>query len=84
MSDENALTLNHKMKMLSKLQRIIHDLVVSDAAFDRDFDIYYAKMLNRRRELAAANYEDWCTKMRGRYKEGRLKMAQNIASHNGG
>ncbi len=53
---ENMLSLQFKLNLVGKLTDIIHDLVVSRATFERDFDKHYKDIEMTRMNLQTRDY----------------------------
>ncbi|MBI2331464.1 MAG: hypothetical protein HYU84_04750, partial [Chloroflexi bacterium] len=49
--EENLLTLRFRKTILSSLALTIHDLVVSQPTFERDFDIHFKQILTAKQNL---------------------------------
>ncbi|WP_194269986.1 hypothetical protein [Candidatus Methylospira mobilis] len=60
---ENLPSLQYKKSLITSLTDIIHDLVVSPATFERDFDKNYKRISNTRNNLNTRNYENYCDKL---------------------
>jgi hypothetical protein len=72
---EDFQTLNFKFMMVNKLADIIHDLVVSDETFKRDFDKNYRTLNQYKIDLTARKYVDYENKLISSFKEGKIKRA---------
>lgn len=63
---ENILTLEKKYQILKYLSQILHDLIISQSTFDRDFDKYYKEIIDRKIFLdkhATLKYQQLVTKL---------------------
>ncbi|WP_244666073.1 hypothetical protein [Rhizobium ruizarguesonis] len=66
---ENLMSLQFKQDMMKHLSSLIHDLIVSPAAFERDFESHYVKLENAKRSLLNESYSRYeATLQRSREK----------------
>ena len=70
---ENLLSLQFKKALISHLSMAIHDLVVSQPTFERDFDKRYQDIVDTRRNLQTRNYQSWVAQMQKKYQRGKEK-----------
>jgi len=56
---QNILHLQFKKKLISELSQLIHDLVISLATFDRDFDSNYKQIIHTRNNLRHRSYSKY-------------------------
>ncbi len=56
LKDENLPSLQYKKAMVASLANIVHDLIVSPATLDRDFDEHYRHIANTRSNLRTRSY----------------------------
>jgi len=70
LNTENALSLQFKRCILNALSGAIHDLVVSPATFERDFDEHFGQIEWTRLNLKKRSYGDWVDSLRRKYKNG--------------
>ncbi len=50
------MSLQFKQDMIKHLSSLIHDLIVSPVAFERDFESHYVKLENAKRSLLNESY----------------------------
>jgi hypothetical protein len=72
---ENMLSLKQKAGLIEALCDSIHDLVVSQPTFDRDFDRHFRRLAQLRVNLRHKSYERWCAQIEARYNRGREARA---------
>lgn len=73
---ENLLSLQFKLAMLEHLADTIHDLVVSPATFNRDFDGHFTKLLQVQTNLSKRDYAKYEKQLvQSRQKARAAKMA---------
>lgn len=77
---ENIVNLQLQLKLFAGLAQIIHDLAVSPATFERDFDINYKKIEQQRNNLHNRDYDKYKGKMREKYQRGLLKRRRVSSS----
>jgi len=77
---ENIVNLQLQLKLFISLGQIIHDLAVSPATFERDFDINYKKIEQQRNNLHNRDYNKYKQKMREKYQRGLLKRRKVSSS----
>lgn len=70
---ENIVTLQLKKKLLTGLSLLIHDLAVSPATFERDFDKNYRLIEENKRNLHRRDYTDYKQKMVEKFNRGQLR-----------
>lgn len=56
---ESLPSLQYKKAMIATLADIVHDLIVSPATFDRDFDDHYRHIVNTRNNLRTRSYSKY-------------------------
>lgn len=74
LNQENNLTLQNKLKLLENLANIIHDLVVTEPTFDRDFVNNYNKIINNRDTIIKFDkvyFADYVTMLKAKKKRIR-------------
>ncbi|MBN2501598.1 MAG: hypothetical protein JXB38_12525 [Anaerolineales bacterium] len=71
--NENLLSLQFKKKLISVLSSIIHDLVVSKATFERDFDNHFDHIVQTKLNLNNRKYSDYEKNMIEKYQRGLSK-----------
>jgi len=75
---ENMLKLQFKRRLIGALADLIHDLVISVATFERDFDARYKHIEDIRRDITTRSYTKWSTQLIEKYKKGQnLRSAQS-------
>jgi hypothetical protein len=74
---ENIVNLQLKRKLLTGLSFLIHDLIISEATFDRDFDKNYRLIEENKRNLHKRDYTSYKTKMVEKYQRGVIKKKEN-------
>ncbi|RWQ33949.1 MAG: hypothetical protein EOS20_23625 [Mesorhizobium sp.] len=70
---ENALSVRFKLLLLESLAMIIHDLVASPNAFERDYDRHFERIVSTKRNLETRSYDKWKAEMISKYKRGQNK-----------
>ena len=70
---ENALSVRFKLSLLEALAILIHDLVSSPVAFERDFDEHFEQIVSTRRNLRTRHYNEWESGMISKYKRGQAR-----------
>ncbi|TBV26518.1 hypothetical protein DMZ43_05470 [Meridianimaribacter sp. CL38] len=75
---ENIVKLQLKRKLLTGLSFLIHDLIISEATFDRDFDKNYRLIEENKRNLHKRDYASYKLKMVEKYQRGKLKRKENL------
>ncbi|WP_192178116.1 hypothetical protein [Mesorhizobium amorphae] len=70
---ENALSVRFKLSLLEALAMLIHDLVSSPNAFERDFDRHFEQIISTKRNLKTRSYQAWESGMISKYKRGQIK-----------
>lgn len=73
---ENILSLQFKRRLVSALADIIHDLVVSCATFERDFDYHFGIITDTKRNLRNRSYEKYRDRLLDKYSRGRQKATR--------
>lgn len=68
---ENALSARFKRSLIENLSNLIHDLVSSKDAFERDYDVHYKHVVSNRQNLEFRSYESWRRKLVEKYQRGR-------------
>ena len=71
LNTENALSANYKHRILESLSRLVHDLVTSENAFQRDFDKHFRTLCQLKMNLANHQYEGWTTSLIDKLRRGR-------------
>lgn len=72
---ETLLSLQLKKNLILRLSEIIHDLVVSEPTFQRDFDGHYRAVVETRRHLEKRSYDSYVNGIRVRWEKGRQRRA---------
>ncbi|HSP84813.1 MAG TPA: hypothetical protein VLN09_03580, partial [Psychrobacter sp.] len=54
---ENFQSLQFKLSLIKHLVNVIHDLVISETTFKRDFDSHFNKLLQVRTNLKTKSYQ---------------------------
>jgi hypothetical protein len=67
LNTENALSANFKKRILESLSRIVHDLVTSERAFDRDFDTHYRTLHQAKINLKTRSFPLWVASLKEKY-----------------
>jgi hypothetical protein len=70
---ENLPALQYKLSLISSIADIIHDLVISLATFERDFDNHYKIITTTRNNLKNRKYSEYVTKLIEKRKKGISK-----------
>jgi hypothetical protein len=71
---ENPLSLQFKKSLMGYVSNVIHDLVVSKPAFERDFDLHYRHIEETRRNLHTRDYSVYRAQMQEKYKRGKAEV----------
>ena len=71
---ENLMSLQFKQDMIKHLSSLIHDLVVSPIAFERDFERHYVKLENAKRSLTNESYSRYEAALQKSRERFRLKL----------
>jgi hypothetical protein len=77
---ENALSARFKLSLLDALSGLIHDLVSTQQAFERDFDKHYSQITSTRQNLRNRNYSEWKQAMVEKYNRGRRLRNEAISA----
>ena len=64
--------------MINYLANLIHDLVVSPATFERDFDKHYKGVIQYQNFIAKKSYSKYVNQIVSSYENGQLKKADNL------
>ena len=83
---ENALSAHYKLRIIEFLALIIHDLVVGQNAFERDFDENFERLENFQRDLVGKSYDEWRLMLVDKHRRGisrRAASARANHSHEG-
>lgn len=72
-SRENLLTLQIKYRLIGKIADAVHDLVVSPATFERDFNDHFALLSQARIDLNRRSYEKYRDKLINARERARLQ-----------
>lgn len=75
---ENFQSLQLKVSLIGHLADAIHDLVVSPATFDRDFEKHFQKLLQVRTNLASKNYSNYERQLVERRRAARLAKITTV------
>lgn len=73
---ENILNLRQKSGLVEAFCDAIHDLVVSQPTFQRDFDVHFRRVEQLRVNLKQKSYAQWCVQIQARHDRGRAKLAR--------
>ena len=76
---ENLPSLQYKHSLISSIAEIIHDLIVSVATFERDFDIHYKHITTTRNNLKNRKYSEYANKLIEKRKRGIIKRKESKA-----
>ncbi len=60
---ENYLTVTHKISIIDALSNIVHDLIVSQPTFERDFNIHYRQLRSGFGRLKNQQYQEFENKL---------------------
>ena len=60
---ENLPSLQYKLSLISSIADIIHDLIISVATFERDFDSHYKQITTTRNNLKNRKYSEYANKL---------------------
>ncbi|ALU94997.1 hypothetical protein WQO_17685 [Streptomyces globisporus C-1027] len=66
--------------MLSHLERLIFDLMVTQKAFERDFDRHWANLQAAQIRLSMDQSNEWEDFLRKRHLRGKVHKAKNYRS----
>ncbi len=75
---ENLQSLIFKKSMINFLANLIHDLVVSPATFERDFDKHYKGVRRFQKNIANKPYADYESKLIASYQNGKQKQLDKL------
>jgi hypothetical protein len=75
---ENILSLKQKAALIESICDSIHDLVVSQPTFDRDFDDHFRRVEQVRTNVSRKSYSLWTTQIQARYEQGRREMRRRL------
>lgn len=80
MATENAISVRFKQSLLRSLSQLIHDLVSSEDAFERDFDKHFQLISNTKQNLQKRSYESWQESLVARRHRGndRRRKAERM------
>ena len=67
---ENLPSLQYKLSLISSIADIIHDLIISVATFERDFDSHYTQITTTRSNLKNRKYIEYANKLIEKRKNG--------------
>jgi len=70
--NENTLSARFKRSILLNLSELIHDLVTSPIAFERDFDKHFKIIEQTRINMEKKEYGAWKDMLINKYKKGQL------------
>lgn len=79
LNHENLPSLQYKLSLISSISDIIHDLVVSIATFERDFDIHFKQITTIRNNLGKRKYSEYAAKLIEKRKRGIEKRKKSKA-----
>jgi len=77
--NENLPSLQYKLRLISSIANIIHDLIVSIATFERDFDTHYRHITTTRNNLEKRKYSEYADKLIEKRKRGIEKRKKSKA-----
>jgi hypothetical protein len=77
LNNENLPSLQYKRSLLSSISDIIHDLIVSIATFERDFDTHYKQITTTRENLKNRKYADYVNREVAKRRRGMERRKQN-------
>jgi len=69
---ENLLSLEFKYALIRHLAEAVHDLVVSNETFERDFDARFRRLLQVRTNLKTRSYDKYAQSLVERRKNARI------------
>ena len=75
--EENLLSLQFKLQLISILAQIIHDLIVSVPTFERDFNQHYKKITNTINNLKNRKYPDYARTLTVKKERGIRKKRKS-------
>ena len=70
---DNILILQQKRQIIEHLTNAIHDLVVSKATFERDFDKNYSFLINATERSRNLSFPAYRRRMREKYERGKAR-----------
>lgn len=76
-NQENLLSLQYKRVLISTIAEIVHDLVVSHATFERDFDKHYKQIVDTQNNLKNRSYKDYVSNLVTKRQRGILLRRAN-------
>lgn len=79
LDEENLMSLRLKFNLIRNLANIIHDLVVSYATFERDFDSHYKNLCQVRTDLRTRDYNKYKMQLehRANTRRSRNQLTNN-------
>lgn len=83
-NNENYQTLQFKLSLIEHLADAIHDLVVSPATFERDFEIHFRRLFQVKTNLNKKDYKKYEASLINRREKARaLKKACKLSAVSG-
>lgn len=76
--NENLLSLKFKRAMVEALCACIHDLAVSTAAFEKNFDRHFMVLSQARTNLATRSYDSWRKQLQEKFQRGLAARTEGI------
>lgn len=79
-NQENALTVNFKLQLITSMAEMIHDLIASNS-FERDFDTHYRLVTTALTNLQKRSYTQWQQSMIAKKRKGKVMRDAAISAH---
>ena len=79
---ENLMSLQLKFSLVKHLADIVHDLVVSPATFERDFNYHYKLLCQVRVDIRRRDYNNYKIRLERRFEIARSKRNQQVMAIN--
>jgi len=78
LNNENLMSLQIKRSLINHLADIVHDLVVSSATFERDFDRHYSRLCQEQVNLRTKDYNKFRSQLERHANARRIRNQQTI------
>jgi hypothetical protein len=77
LNEENLMSLQLKLSLIGHLADLVHDLVVSPATFERDFDYHYDLLCQVRINLRRKDYNKYKSRLERRAITRRMRASSS-------
>jgi hypothetical protein len=75
---ENLLTLRFKSALVDSMCQCIHDVVVSRATYERDFDSHFNHIEQVRVNLKTRDYARWVQSLQSNFERGQVEYRRRV------